>query len=324
MTPALYAELEPCFESLIRSAARSFSRTLDLPEEDVAQEARIALYLALPRYQYNKSYGRIHNFARRAIRNALCSLACRATMESRMPRIVISDNGELKTVRCRPAQLEDFDLLPDENTNLDQQMETSRWSDKLMLLEMKLLRRLNERQKSVFNCVVRPSNELQLMARNKDSEITNELIGQYLGLSKNSVDWSIHVTKKHFTILAEQEFGELVKTAIADRNWPMLYSSGRENDIELIRKVISDRNLDPKPTSPMDTVRGEAGARRVETYSWGSVVLLRFREKTATAIVEGRFNILTGEIISDNGYWKPITDAVPWYKELNRALKAKV
>lgn len=323
MRAEIYTELAPHFEALIRTSARSFSKALDLPEEDVAQEARLALYLALPKYQYNKSFGKIHAFARRAVQNALCSLAARETLESRVPRIVISENGELKTVRCRPAQMDDFDLLPDEDVDLDQQVETSRWFDRLKLIEMKLMKRLNKRQKRVFNCSVRPSNELQLMARNKGTEITNQLIGEYLGLSKNSVDWALHVTKRHFTILAEKHFSDLVKSAIEERNWPLLYSSARENDLELIRGVISDRGLDPRPVAPMETVRSVAAARRIETYDWGSVILLRFGDQAATVVVEGRFNAITGEVITESGYWKSILDVVPYYKALNRALKAK-
>lgn len=318
----LYRELEPHFKALITSSARKFARLLDVPEEDVAQEARLAIYQALPKYEYNKSYGRIHSFARRAIRNALCSLAAKATMEHRVQRVVISDNGELKTIRCRPKYLDDFspDYFPDETQNPDVKMETSRWVEKLQILEMKLNHRLNERQRAVFNCVVRPSNELQLMARNKDMDITNPLIAEFLGVSKNSVDWSLHIIKKHFTILAEAEFSELVEKAVEERHWPLLYSSERENDLELIRSVIARRRLDPKPIEMMSTKRRGTSMRRIETYAWGSVILLRFQDKTATLVVEGRFNEITGEVLSDLGWWKTITKIVPYYKQLVREL----
>lgn len=321
----LYRELEPHFNALIRSNARRFAKVLDLSEEDVAQEARIALYLALPRYEYNKSYGKIHSFARRAIRNALCSLAASATMESRVQRVVISDGGELKTIRCRPTQLEDFDLVVDEDQDLDRNVDNSRWAQKIVKLESKLIELLDDRQKRVFQCLARPANELQLMARNKGCDITNLLISQYLGLSKNSVDWAIHMIKRHFTLLAEAEFSEIVDRAIEDRNWPMIHWSARENDLRLVRSVIKKRQLDPRPTRPMDTVRrGRGMARRVETYGWGSVILLRYNGKPATVVVEGRFNELTGEVLVESGYWKSISDAVPFYKKLVRELQSPV
>ena len=329
----LYRQLEPHLEILIKSSARKFAKTLDMPEEDVAQEARLAVYLALPRYEYNKSFGKIHSFARLVIRNALCSLAARATMESRMPRIVISEDGNLKQVRYRPGSLDDFngteshhqDLRALEDYDSDAKVEMLRFTSKLVRLENRLMKRLNARQKAVFQCLIRPSNELQLMARNKNSEVTNQLIAQYLEMSKNSVDWSLHIIKRHFTSLAETEFSALVEKALESRDWPMLYSSAQENDLDLIRKVIADRNLDPRPIEHMHTMRrGIHLARRIENYAWGSVVMLRYFDQVATVVIEGRFNEATGEVLADSGYWKPITDVFPDYKKLVRELGTKL
>jgi hypothetical protein len=49
--------------------------------------------------------------------------------------------------------------------------------------------------------------------------------------------------------------------------------------------------------------------------------MLRFGTETATVIAEGRFNVITGEVLCDTGFWKSIKDHLPWYPAAHRFLE---
>src|SRR5574343_309394 len=54
---SLFADVEKITRPIVDSAVRLFTRQLDISDEDVRQEARIALLKALRKYDYNASSG---------------------------------------------------------------------------------------------------------------------------------------------------------------------------------------------------------------------------------------------------------------------------
>jgi len=42
--------------------------------------------------------------------------------------------------------------------------------------------------------------------------------------------------------------------------------------------------------------------------------------KTATVIAEGRFNAVSGEVLTATGLWKNIKSELPWYAAAQRVL----
>jgi DNA-directed RNA polymerase specialized sigma24 family protein len=331
---ALYADVEKEVMPIIKAAAERFARSLGVGVEDAIQEGRIALLQALESYDYNQSRGGIYNFARTIVRNAMCGLLYTETTRSRCPHLVAEVDGETKVVRMRPTSLEfhmeEFGALVDDDSRTpeDEAIE-SQIKSKLRRLKMQLVNRLNHRQLAVFNCIAHPQPEFTSYLRNVGAmELTHVLVGEYLGIDKNSVDWSVHQIKRHFTALVESEFSELVDAAIEAGKWPMFHVSAKPADADFIQRVVKERELDARPLGPPDVqVRTQGGVRcirNVENYPWGSVIMLQYGERNATVVAEGRFNPVSGEVLIDGtGTWKSILDVVPWYLAAHKFLKGR-
>lgn len=325
----LYADIERECMPIIRSAASAFARKLGVGNEDAIQEGRLALLTALKGYEYNASKGGIYNFARAAVKNAMCGLLYAATTKGRCPHIVIEEDGVPKAVRNYPEVMGDFSSFSSTEPDPEAMAAQGEVVDKLRELKMQLMNRLNQRQLEVFGCLYHHKVEFEVFLRNKqEPEATHELIAEYLGVTKNTVDWSVHQIKRHFTALSESKFSDIIQEAIQEGKWPMFHVSERPNDIAFIQSIIKTRALDPRPTGAPDVKVRTLGSvrcvRSVEPYSWGSIIMLTFGERSATVVAEGKFNPISGEVRAETGFWKPISESLSWYSESNRFLNPKV
>ncbi len=326
LDPELYKDVEREVMPIIRSAASTFARRLGMDVDDAIQEGRVALYTALAKYDYNLSKGGIFNYARTAVRQSMFGLLYTATTKSRQPHIVIEDGGELKTVRSWPTLMGDFEVCVSESTpDPERAAMDAEMIEALGRLKMRLARRLNDFQMKVFACLSNQDPSFLLYLRNiQCAEERNAQIADYLGTGKNHVDWAVHQIKHHFTELAEKQFSEVVREAIQEGKWPMFHVSHRGNDVAFIRKVIADQGLDPRPSGAPEVKRNEVKGvlvlRSIETYAWGAVIHLRFGLKTATVVAEGRFNAISGEVLTSTGLWKNIKTELPWYAAAQRHL----
>lgn len=339
--PSLYRDIEREVMPIIRSAAHSFATKLGMDREDAVQEGRLALAEALEGYDYNLSKGGIHAYARAAVTNALCGLMYRQTTRGRVPHIVVQEDGVLKTIRSWPVLMGDFEVTAQsdvgdpEATTMDAEM-----TDMLREVKMQLLNCLNDLQTRVFSCLSNQDPGFQIFLRNVgersgDTQMADEnhiLIAEYLSgepgmpkMNKNTIDWAVHVIKRHFTRIAETKFSGPIQEAIKEGKWPMFHVSLRGNDVSFIQDVLKRRHLDRRPLGAPDVARrekdGKLCVRSVERYKWGSVIMLRFGTETATVIAEGRFNVITGEVLCDTGFWKSIKDHLPWYPAAHRFLE---
>jgi len=326
LDPELYRDVEREVMPIILGAATSFARRLGVDKEDAVQEGRLAMLEALGRYDYNLSKGGIFNYVRTVVRQAMYGLLYTATTKSRQPHIVIDDNGEQKTIRSWPALMGDFELSVCESTpDPERAAMDAELTEGLSLLKMRLVNRLNDFQSKVFSCLSNQDQSFLLYLRNiQVADEKNAQIAAYLGTGKNHVDWAVHQIKRHFTDLAEKQFSDIVNKAVKEGKWPMFHVSRRGNDVAFIKKVLSDQALDPRPTGAPEVkradIRGVLCMRSIETYHWGAVIHLRFGVKTATVIAEGRFNAVSGEVLTATGLWKNIKSELPWYAAAQRVL----
>lgn len=314
---------------IVRSTAERFHRSLGLSVEDAVQEGRLALVAALRSYDYNRSRGGIYNYVRKSVERAMLGLLYKATSRGRMPAIPVVDEatGEIRLVRRWPTLLEPgvMENLPElAELTPERGAEEAEMVGRLQVLKMRLVNSLSTREQAIFSCFAHPTDEFSTFLRNVGAEeITNVEIAKFLGMSKNSVDWSIHKIKHAFTKLAEAEFSDVIEVAVQEGKWPMLHVSHTDNDHEFVRAVIERRKLDPRPSDQREILINGDACRIIERYDWGAVIFLRLEEDVATVVCEGRFNATTAECMGDGGYWKSLSDELWWYRDLQRALKGQ-
>ena len=341
----LYPELERELSPMMLKLARQFAPSLGISVDDALQEARIAVVRSFEGYDYERAHGGIHGFGRTCIKRAFLALLYQATTRTRNPHTIYTDeDGETQVAKHRFASLDQLmdgeygalgssdrphfqpcsDSLPP-----DEDCDGERVARAVRQLSVRLMRSLGERERSVLRCKALPPESFAIFLRNigvDANEVTNIHIGRFLGLSKNSVDWSLHKIRGQFVKMSEEspEFSGLIKELVREGRWPMVYTSEQRNDTEFVRRIIQERSLDPRPLPERrDIVINHRAGRIIEKYHWGSVLHLRLGSKSATVVVEGRFNALTGEVIGEFGNWKSIGDSVPWYKQLVRKVEKK-
>jgi DNA-directed RNA polymerase specialized sigma24 family protein len=320
----LYAEIEPSLMPIINNAAGRVARSLREDPKDLVQEARIALFDALHSYDYNRSRGGIYAFARQAVRTAMYNAVYRAASRGRTRKTQSGQGREWVSIVSTAT--DDLDTAFANNDPApDSLFEERELEAKYRVLKMRLLNQLSGQNALVFRCFHHPTEDFIAYLRNKGvNEPSNVHVAEFLGLSKNVIDWSVHLIKREFTKLAEEELGEiaeLTKRAIRQGYWPMIHFSERERDAELIRNVIAKRGLDPRPSEIPTEELSERGQRVIERYPWGAVLFLSFDDQRATLVLEGRFNQRTGEVIAQGGHWKGVGDFVPYYQELERSMR---
>lgn len=336
----LYTALAPMLEDIVRQEAERYHNAIGIDRDDAAQEARIALLSALPRYDYNRSRGNIHAFARTVVENALRGMVCAATTQRRMPHVAVTDEtGAVRLARYRVGRLAteegpDIDP-PDVGPNPEEASLQAESNARIRTLRMRLLGTLTGRAKEVFGCIANPSEAFLTYLRNVGAdEPTIHHIGVFLGCTKNEVDWALHSMKRQLTVILESPaYADLIRAAVDAGKWPVFHVSRTAFDLEYVCQVIRDRSLDPRLADDRETLRQVSGRRFrvVEYYPWGAIAYLFLDEdKQATVLMEGAptpqrpaFNWRTGELLGINGYWKQISDVLDWYPGLNRVLLPK-
>jgi hypothetical protein len=327
----LYRVLEPTLMPLIVDQADRFHRALGIDKADAIQEARMALVLALPNYDYDRSRGGIKAFARVTIKRALLTLLYQATAQMRAPYLVVMDtDGTERLVRCPVDSLDALETYQepgdDDASNPEDRCINAEVDDRIKTLRLRLLMSLSGRERDVFECQAIPSETFMVFLRNHGiDDPTIDAIGSFLHLTKNEIDWSLHKIKRVFTVVLEgSEFSDLIEGAVRDGKWPMIHKSDVCSDIEFIQNIIQERGLDPRPTRPSDVTSNGQAHRSIENYEWGSIVHLKLDDtRQATLVLEGRFNYRTGEVIGIGGHWKQVSDYITWYSELGKLLSTK-
>jgi DNA-directed RNA polymerase specialized sigma24 family protein len=328
----MYVDVERVLKPVLMAHAHKLSRAIGMQVDDAIQEHRVALARAMSGYDYNRARGGLHKFADRVLRNNTLSLVYRYTTETRTPHTVCEVDGKHRVVKWRLSSLDDqtsdgAPLIPQPASN-DQDPEARMLTEEAHVrrrkLLMRLLSKLSDRERLVFECKCRPDDAFMTYMRNIGAdEPTHPIIAKYIGLDKNAVDYAAHHIRDKFTKLAEQEFPDLIEHHIADGTWPMIHhTAGASPDSEFAASVIKKRGLDPRPVAGRDVrVRGAWGLD-CETYHWGVVLFLKNGVDCRTLVIEGRVNLASGGVFGKmDGTHKSIADLVPWYAKLVRGLK---
>jgi RNA polymerase sigma factor (sigma-70 family) len=321
------AVVDPIIWSEAKRFLRSLSAGLALSLDDIVQEGRIALMGALPHYDYDKSRGGIRSFVRRTVRNAFCALNYAARAQRRQPRTVVEDeDGTQRHVRLPVESIEASEgrIDPEDAGEGPEQLAIiGEMEERINVLRLRLLVELDDRERAVFECQALPSDEfLSWLSGQNIQRPTIEVIGWYLGLTKNEVDWSVKKIKGLFTsILEEDEYSDLLEGRDHGGKWPVIFLSGAAQDAEFTQSLFRSRRLSSWTTASALCESSGDSWRVIETYEWGAVIHLYLdEERQATLLIEGRFNHRTGEVIASAGHWKRVGQYVPWYGELAKRL----
>lgn len=229
---AMYRQVEDMVKPIMESNARGFSRQLGLTHDEALQEARLALVMALREYDYNKSRGGIYNYAKTAVRRHFLKRWAFHRAQARRPHVVATnDDGKrvakpvafaeyLPTIRNGESRREfegDFmDMIPavmcpTPEAGLETAEAERTAGDFLKALEDAL----TERDREVLRCKYDPPRGLRmLMLDELTDEPTIPLIGRYLNLSKNEVDWAIRRIRATALQVIASEFSDLTDFSI--------------------------------------------------------------------------------------------------------------
>jgi DNA-directed RNA polymerase specialized sigma24 family protein len=227
---AMYREVEEMVKPIMTSNARRFARQLGMSPDEAMQEARLALLGALRAYDYNASRGGIYNYAKTAVRRHFLKLWGIYRTQSRRPHLRFV-NGDGKRV-AKPVKFAEH--VPVTGTSrgevegdfMDMMVSPTCLSPEAVLVEHDVRRTardfmqaleaaLTERDREVLHCKFDPPRGLRmLMLDELAQEPTIALIGRYLNLSKNEVDWAIGRIRATALRLIASEFSDLSDLSI--------------------------------------------------------------------------------------------------------------
>jgi len=221
MEQDLYGQVESLVIPIIESNAKKFHRQLNMTLDEARQEARIGLMLALREYDYNASRGGIYNYAAKAVRRHFLKVWAAFRTQSRHPHMVVIQDGKKKAVPVAFAEPDpwiegDFmDALPGLLGPPEAPLLLREGEDTARRLRAALEGSLSDRDRAVLECKIDPPRGLRmLMCEECATEPTIQLIGRYLGLSKNAVDWALRRIREVTADLVAEEFSELSSLAV--------------------------------------------------------------------------------------------------------------
>jgi DNA-directed RNA polymerase specialized sigma24 family protein len=286
---------------ILRRRARQFSRILRIPFEDVMQEASLALYRILPGYDAER--GALAPFIDVRIRSYL----------RRLPNVRMHDDitTPIRDDIITECQHSDFQVLE--------------LADQIRLLQMRLLNRLGGREKTIWTLFATPSEKFQeFLDKGGNDEPTREAVASFLGLSLESVKWSLRSIRRQMTLILDgPDFSDLTASAIDRKVWPIVYVSHRQNDHEFVTSLLVRRGLAFTPTWRKQQT-GVSVTRALESYPWGVVIYLTHGVRHATIVCEGSFcDDRDGRVGSESGYWRNVSDSLSWYRNARKALRAE-
>jgi len=230
---AIYRNVETMVKPILESNAKRFARQLDMTFAEALQEARYGLMLALRKYDYNDSRGVIFNFAKSAVRRHFLKVWAVQSAQSRRPHVhVVQDDGSRCTLPVpfldhargeregkfpvpKQASIDFMDSFESTLSRPDMPIAEKEVSDTATAFQSALERSLSDRDRDVLRCKIDPPRGLvMLMLDELAVEPTIPLIGRYLNLSKNEVDWAIRRIRDAALELVTRDFSDLADLAI--------------------------------------------------------------------------------------------------------------
>jgi RNA polymerase sigma factor (sigma-70 family) len=216
----IYRKVEMMVRPILESNAKRFARQLEMTHAEALQEARFGLMLSLRGYNYNDSKGGIFNFVKTAVRRHFLKVWAVQRTQARRPHIqVTSDSGKRVSIPvpfvvddARPDFMDSFEsaLSSPDATIMEAQSGATATAFRAALEDA-----LSERDRQVLRCKYDPPRGLRmLMLDELTDEPTIPLIGRYLGLSKNEVDWAIRRIREAALAIIGRDFSDLTDLSI--------------------------------------------------------------------------------------------------------------
>lgn len=225
---AIYKEVEAMVFPILRANARGFMRQLGLSYDEALQEARYGLLLGLQRYDYNNSKGGIYNYVKTVVRRHFLKVWAEHRTQSRQPHLqIVDDDGKrvclpMPFIRERPPQQrsgparglpqsQDFlDTLESVLAGPDADVMASEADLRARTFRDALAGMLSDRDRQVLECKYEPPRGLRmLMLDELATEPTIPMIGEYLGLSKNEIDWALRRIRDAALSLIARDFSDM-------------------------------------------------------------------------------------------------------------------
>jgi RNA polymerase sigma factor (sigma-70 family) len=313
--------------------------------DDVVQEGKVALLSAMTGYDYNK--GDLRPYLSSVLDNTYKIMIHEMLCPSRMPqRKLPVKPGEVQTTKHAsiqslwPVSLDGILANSEQGAerlkgSIDLAIKTPSPEDMAVFKDkekqarafrLAMLKCLKRRERHVFFCRINPPSALLKMAEragNNRQGPTNLHIAEYLGLSKNSVDWSLHKIRETFIKTARQKkFSDLFGHLVDTKEWPRIHASNWPSyDARFVANTLRDRKLSHSPLKDyreyddyyQQTTDG-ACSRMIKRFEWGVVLVLKRGKKCCTLVAEGRFNEVQGVVHGSNGTHETLP--VKWYKQL--------
>lgn len=229
---AIYIEVEAMVFPILRANARRFMRQLGLSYEEALQEARYGLLLGLQRYNYNDSKGGIYNYVKMVVWRHFLKVWAEHRAQARRPHLqIVDEDGKrvclpMPFLRERPPhrggparglpQSQDFlDTLESELAAPDAEIIASEGDLRARAFREALSGALSERDRQVLECKYEPPRGLRMLMLDELAiEPTIPMIGKYLGLSKNEIDWALRRIREAALSLIAREFSDLTDFSI--------------------------------------------------------------------------------------------------------------
>jgi RNA polymerase sigma factor (sigma-70 family) len=319
----MWPDLERTMLPLIQyKAAKVPFWILGMDMADCIQEGRMALMVALAKYDHNKG-ANIKTYAAKVLDNLYAGLVNQVYTQRRMPRATQVTKDGPKQVCIPPVSIQSItEYIFDECYAAVQPLpdDCASWSesdDQLTALLDHVFSGLKKRDREVYRCRVDPPYELMTVALTRGGDFNNPSnadIAQFLGVSKNAVDWSICRTKAAFSkIISDDKFSGMFKGLIEDKEWPVIHTSDRRCDDQFIEETMWNRGLSLLPVGKGILKCSQDGSLVLEKYLWGAAICVDYKDQARTCVVEGRFNLINGEVFGPTGIRLALP--IPWFKK---------
>jgi hypothetical protein len=228
---AIYRKIEVMVRPILESNAKGFAAQLGMTYAEAMQEARYGLMLALRKYDYNDSKGGIFNFVKVAVRRHFLKAWGVHKTQARRPHVQVTrddgkkvsvpvpfaDHNVKGTLKSGVGHTADFmdTLAAPMACTPDATLMSADAESTASAFQLALANALSERDRQVLLCKYDPPRALRMMMLDDlVDEPTIPLIGRYLGLSKNEVDWALRRIREAAVALIGRDFSDLADLSI--------------------------------------------------------------------------------------------------------------
>jgi DNA-directed RNA polymerase specialized sigma24 family protein len=300
----MYEDIERRLMPMIRRKAARLRGFMDM--DDAIQEARMVVFRVLHSYDFNRNPN-LERYVGICLNNAFAGQYHKMSAQRRMPRRHTQDSeGNWATAPTPPMSLIEMDAS-DNTMDSEAGMMLLQSHGLVGRMIAAIWPQLNEKERAVIDAFIHPPPEIDVAPGEPGF---NQAVAAYLGINKNALDWQLW-RPRQLMLEAMRQSPEFDRSLVSGPEWPHLVHSTEWDDQDMILGAISDRQLDP---IVCDTEMRTAGDAKMfaRVYEWGEALCLRLGEASATLLLQGRFNRLSGTLHGRKYGSQQVP--VPWYQ----------